>query len=118
MNVFKKGLLKGRRNQGAENVRGNITYLQGKRNFGDGDGGDVEGWGSFEGKYGGICLLGSGHVCVRQGQRKKGRDGCRSYGDLGNGGAGKGIRYHISVAGQMLKGCIEFGKKGKMPLPG
>jgi hypothetical protein len=35
---------------------------------------------------------------------------------LGNGGAGKGIRYHIFVAGQMLKGCIEFGKEGKVPL--
>ena len=70
----------------------------------------------MEGKDGGICLLGGGHVYVRQGQREKGRGGCGSHGDLGNGGAGKGICYHIFVAGQMLKGCIEFGEKGEMPL--
>jgi len=93
MHVFKNGLLKGRR-----------------------DGGDVEGSGFLEGKDGGICLLGGGHVYVRQGQREKGRGGCGSHGDLGNGGAGKGISYHIFVAGQMLKGCIEFGKEGKVPL--
>ncbi len=76
----------------------------------------MEGWGFLEGKDGGICLLGSGYVCIRQGQRKKGRGGCGSHGDLRNGWAGKGIRYHIFVAGQMLKGCTEFGEKGEMPL--
>ncbi len=70
----------------------------------------------MEGEDGGICLLGGGHVYVRQGQREKGRGSCGSHGDLGNGWAGKGISYHIFVAGQMLIGCIEFGKEGKVPL--
>ncbi len=60
MHVLENGLLEGRRNQGVENVHGNIT----KKGKGicDGNGGDGEGWGFFEGKDGRICLLGSGHV--------------------------------------------------------
>ena len=70
----------------------------------------------MEGKDGGIFCLFFGHVCVRQGKGKKGRGGCGSHRDLGNGWAGKGVSYHIFVARKVEKGCVEFGKERKVAL--
>jgi len=42
--------------------------------------------------------------------------GCGSHRDVGDGGARKGICYHVLVARNVAKGNVEFGKEGKVAL--